>query len=66
MRLRCRDIETQKESYHEQLLAAEKRADRLQSRSLVPNHVTVNEEPARSPSVEHGPSSSPVSSIYRS
>ncbi|KAM5530764.1 hypothetical protein V8D89_015571 [Ganoderma adspersum] len=59
IRLRCRDAETQTQRYHEQLLAAEKRADRLQSRSLVPNHATVNEEPARSPSVENGASSSP-------
>ena len=66
MRLRCRDAEAQKQGYHEQLLAAEKRADRLQSRSLVPNHATVNEEPARSPSVENGASSPPVSGvIYR-
>ncbi|KAI1794073.1 BRE1-domain-containing protein [Ganoderma leucocontextum] len=59
MHLRCRDIETQKERYHEQLLAAEKRADRLQSRTLAPNHALVPEEPARSPSVDNGVSSPP-------
>ena len=50
MGARLHDVEAQMERYHEQLLAAEKRADRLQSKTVTPNHATVKEESIRSPS----------------
>ncbi|EJF65375.1 BRE1-domain-containing protein [Dichomitus squalens LYAD-421 SS1] len=54
---RLRDAEAKAERYHEQLLAVEKRVDRLQSKTLTPNHITMKEESLRSPSIENGGSS---------
>ncbi|KAI0703349.1 BRE1-domain-containing protein [Cerioporus squamosus] len=56
VRARLRDSESQRQAYHEQLLAAEKRVDRLQSKSLVSDSSAVKEEHS-----EHAPTE-PVSS----
>ena len=63
MGARLHDVEAQMERYHEQLLAAEKRADRLQSKTVPPNHATVKEESIRSPSTENAASSPAVSTL---
>ncbi|KAI0745838.1 BRE1-domain-containing protein [Earliella scabrosa] len=60
LRTQLQDTQSQKDRLHDQLVAAEKRTDRLQSKSLNPNPSSTNttEEPAESASVE--PVSSPA------
>ncbi|TFK86628.1 BRE1-domain-containing protein [Polyporus arcularius HHB13444] len=57
VRARLHDSESQRQNYHEQLLAAEKRADRLQSKSLTSSSSAAQEEPNETVSTE--PLSSP-------
>ncbi|OJT06362.1 E3 ubiquitin-protein ligase BRE1 [Trametes pubescens] len=52
VRTKLRDAESQKEKFREGLVAAEKRADRLQSRSLNPSASQVKDESADGPSEE--------------
>ncbi|KAI0775654.1 BRE1-domain-containing protein [Trametes elegans] len=59
VRTRLRDAESQKEKFREELVAAEKRADRLQSKSLNPHAPRVDEELQEGPSTEHTSSPQP-------
>ncbi|RPD59927.1 BRE1-domain-containing protein [Lentinus tigrinus ALCF2SS1-6] len=66
VRARLRDSESQRQSYYEQLLAAEKRADRLQSKSLTPGQSVAKEEPTDSTTTEmvSSPGPPPVNGTY--
>lgn len=64
VRTKLRDAESQKEKFREGLVAAEKRADRLQSRSLNPSASNVKDESADGPSEEK--TSSPQVSVRSS
>ncbi|EIW63378.1 BRE1-domain-containing protein [Trametes versicolor FP-101664 SS1] len=59
VRTKLRDAESQKEKFREGLVAAEKRADRLQSRSLNPSASNVKDESADGPSEEKASSPQP-------
>ena len=56
LRTRLRDSEAQREQLHEQLLSAEKHADRIQSKSLSSSNVTTKPEHTESTPVENGSS----------
>ncbi|CDO75357.1 hypothetical protein BN946_scf184966.g25 [Trametes cinnabarina] len=58
-RTKLRDAETQKEKYRDALVAAEKRADRLQSKSLNPEASKLQGELREGSSTEHVEVSSP-------
>ena len=64
LRIQLDESVAQKEKFHEQLIAAEKRADRLQSKSLQPVSAIAKEEPSESGSRE--PESSPAVSVHHS
>ncbi|KAI0675260.1 BRE1-domain-containing protein [Trametes maxima] len=55
VRTKLRDAESQKEKFREELVAAEKRADRLQSKSLNPNASKAQDQPGEGSSVESTP-----------
>ncbi|KAI0358367.1 BRE1-domain-containing protein [Trametes cingulata] len=59
VRTKLRDAESQKEKFREELVAAEKRADRLQSRSLNANASKAKEEAGESSPTERTSSAQP-------
>ncbi|KAI0645645.1 BRE1-domain-containing protein [Trametes meyenii] len=59
VRTKLRDAESQKEKFREELVAAEKRADRLQSKSLNPNASKVEDQPGEGSAVESTPLTGP-------
>ncbi|KAJ8462214.1 hypothetical protein ONZ51_g11039 [Trametes cubensis] len=61
VRARLRDTETRNQQLREELVAAEKRADRLQSKSLNPNATKVQEDPAEASPAEDASSPQPQS-----
>ncbi|KAI0743501.1 BRE1-domain-containing protein [Daedaleopsis nitida] len=66
LRIQLDESVAQKEKFHDQLIAAEKRADRLQSKSLQTGSVITKEEPSESGSrePESSPAPPPVNGVH--